>query len=433
MKQGMIAAMLALAAASSPVIELGPAGEDWRVRYTLATPAKALHFEIPYEDYRQTAWRPDDPAVRIVADGEDVRAERSDGRTFTSLSFRLTPRYREVPQNYAPFSPFSDGGVLVFTGQFHACADAPCADDPRWRVRVSAPGRQLLAGGVEERGRAAFADSGEGTLVYAGPQKPLSGPYVFAVIDPALPSPIRDQLDTLLPRLTAYFSDAFGALKERPTLFASLDRWPRPNSGLSYQGGALPGQVFLHFYGSDWRADAAKADFIPWFFAHEAAHFYHGARSGDAATSEDEAWIHEGGAEAFAALALRAFGDAAYVDRRVARTFDACAAGVAGLGDKPLSASAKAGAFQNHYDCGLVIQLAIDAELRSASDGRESLVTLWADFLDRVEADAPWTGDTFLGTARAHGLSEATARTITDLTTTPQKPDGAGLRALLKL
>ena len=52
MKQGMIAAMLALAAASSPVIELGPAGEDWRVRYTLATPAKALHFEIPYEDYR---------------------------------------------------------------------------------------------------------------------------------------------------------------------------------------------------------------------------------------------------------------------------------------------------------------------------------------------------------------------------------------------
>ena len=97
------------------------------------------------------------------------------------------------------------------------------------------------------------------------------------------------------------------------------------------------------------------------------------------------------------------------------------------------SSFGKAGAFQNHYDCGLVIQLAIDAELRSASGGRESLVTLWADFLDRAKAGAPWTGDTFLATARAHGLSEATARTITDLTTKPQKLDGARLRALLKL
>src|SRR6478672_916530 len=105
----MTVLLFALAAAASalptPKITLRPVGEDWQVRYELTRPARALHFDIPYEDYRQTAWRSEDPAVRIVADGGAVRAERGDGKPFSSLSFRLTPHYREVPKNYAPFSP----------------------------------------------------------------------------------------------------------------------------------------------------------------------------------------------------------------------------------------------------------------------------------------------------------------------------------------
>lgn len=414
--------LIALAAAASlqtPAIELRPLGEDWQVRYSLAQPATVLHFDLPYDDYRQTNWKPEDPAVRIVAEGDAVRAERSDGRAFSTLSFRLRARYREVPKNYAPFSPYSDGSLLIYTGQFHACATGPCAPGSSWTIRV--PGKPPIM------------DRGDGTLVYVGRSKPVANPHVVSVIDPGLPASVRAQLDALLPKLTAYFTAAFGPLDKRPMLFASLDQWPRPDSGLSYQGGTLPGQVFLHFYGSDWRRHSDKADFVPWFFAHELAHFYHGARSANAATSEEEAWIHEGGAEAFAALALRMFGEVAYVNRRIGAASDRCAAGLAKLSDKPLVAAARLGAFDLYYDCGLLLQLAIDGELRRNSGGRETLATLWADFLDRTRAGAPWTGETFLATARARGLTEPTARRIADLAGTPQHLSAGALRALLAL
>lgn len=424
-----IAIMLATTAtqvAATPTIELKPIGEEWQVHYRLPRPTRTLYFDIPYGDYRQTAWQPEDPSVHIIADGETIRAERDDRAPFTSVTFRLTPRYREVPKNYAPFSPFSDGGVLVFTGQFHACANAPCADGSSWKMRFLVPSEQLLTG------TDAFEDRGDGRNVYVGAVKPIESPLVLAVIDPALPSPIRKQLDTMLPLLTDYFSRELGALPVRPMLFASLDRWPRPNSGLSSQGGILPGQVFLHFYGSGWKHDAARADFIPWFFAHEIGHFYHGARSGNAHVSEEEAWIHEGGAEAFAALAVREFGDEGFVDRKIARSIDDCAAGLARLGE-PLTASARAGAFDNYYSCGLLLQLSIDADLRLKSDGRESLVTIWRDFLDRARNGVPWSSRTFLSVARSHGLSESSAALIEQLAGTPQRLTSEELRAKLNL
>lgn len=82
----MILALALAATAPTPGIDLRSVGKGWQVRYTLARPARALHFEIPYADYRQTAWRPEDPAIRIVAEGEAVRAERKDGRPFKSAS-----------------------------------------------------------------------------------------------------------------------------------------------------------------------------------------------------------------------------------------------------------------------------------------------------------------------------------------------------------
>ena len=429
--------ILALAAAApvtpTPRIELKPVEGGWQVRYLLDQPARSLHFDIPYGDYRQTGWQSEDRAVRIVATGEAVRAERRDGRPFRAISFRLMPRYREVPRNYAPFAPFSDGGLLIYTGQFHACLNRACNAARSWRVSVSKAGSRIIAPGLSAANDATFVSSGDGSVVYIGTAEALETPQVSAVIDPALDAAVRAQLDELLPRLARYFSGAFGPLPKKPTLFASLDRFPRPNSGLSYQGGTLPGQVFLHFYGSAWREQAARADFVPWFFAHETAHFYHSARSGNAVTSEEDAWVHEGGAEAFAALALTDLGQRDYVERRVASTVDRCATALTALAGKPLTASAAAGTFQNHYDCGLLIHLAIDEELRRTSAGRETLVTVWNDFLRRVRSGARWTGATYLKVARDHGLSGDLSSALADLTTKPQRLTGPELRTRLGL
>ena len=48
--------------------------------------------------------------------------------------------------------------------------------------------------------------------------------------------------------------------------------------GRGRQGGVLPDQVFIHFYGGKWPEEMEKpgfADELAWHFAHEAAHLYH--------------------------------------------------------------------------------------------------------------------------------------------------------------
>lgn len=90
------------------------------------------------------------------------------------------------------------------------------------------------------------------------------------------------------------------------------------------------------------------------------------------------------------------------------------------LGGKPLNASAKAGAFSNYYTCGLVIQLAIQAEVQRTSAGARDLFDVWARFSSRVRAGEPWDQDTFLSSASELGAAEA-ASFARALATTPQQ------------
>ena len=97
-----------------------PDGGDVELRYRLAEPTSALHFADRTGDYRETAWHPLDPTFRWVAEGDGERLERADGRAFDSVALTVTPRYRSLVKAYGPFSPFSDGSLLVYSGQFHA-------------------------------------------------------------------------------------------------------------------------------------------------------------------------------------------------------------------------------------------------------------------------------------------------------------------------
>ena len=129
---------------------------------------------------------------------------------------------------------------------------------------------------------------------------------LLAVIDKALPDAIRTQLAADLPGFMHYFADRMGALPERPMLFASYDI--RPTNGFGRQGGTLPGQVFVHFYGEAWPKEMAKPGFagdLAWHFAHEAGHLY---QHQVYATGEQSAWVHEGGAEAFGGGVVLALG-----------------------------------------------------------------------------------------------------------------------------
>lgn len=390
----------------SPVaIELVPHDAQWEVRYTLPRPAHTLHFvRVDRRGNRVSSWTPVDPSLVIVLEGGEEVVRRADGAAFDHAAFRMAPRYVTLEKDYAPFAPFGDGGLLIHTGRLHACAEG-CAGDETFQVSLQPPegAHAIVHGQVVPSVR--FEDDNDGTNLYVGRAFPVTTPDVVAVIDQAFPPDTRARLQSLLPRLMAFYGREFGALTRRPMLYASRDE-AHPGDGYGFQGGTLPGQVFMHLYG---RHEAfgtpAFAARLDWFFAHEAAHLYQRypvmANTGDS-------WIHEGGADALAAVALQALNvvDRDAVQARLQSSLDACASGIT---THPLTQAHVEGSFDTFYACGFVMQMAVDAAARRASDGTCGLACVWRDFQKRVAAGEPWSTETFIAAA-AERTDQRTAR-----------------------
>lgn len=367
------------AAADSPeaarISITAPAKGDWTVAYTLPAPAKELVFARSPDNSRSVDWAAPD-GFEIVLEGGSERVRRADGRPFSGVTFGVPPRYRELPKDYAPFMPFGDGGLSFYTGRMFACG-GKCPDDASWTMSIAAAERSVLVDGERHDARATWRDSGQGRNVYVGQGTPVVTGDVVALIDSALPQQLRSQLETQIPLFMAYFTQKLGPLGHTPTLIASYDVSPQ-DGRWGRQGGTLPGQVFTHFYGDAWPSridDPALPNNLAWFFAHEAGHLYqHNAWvDGDV-----NAWIHEGGAEAFAALALRAEGAGDAVSAKVASAARDCAGAVAQTSVRDAIA---AGQFGAAYTCGLLVSLAIDEAVKRASPGSDGIYTVWRDFI----------------------------------------------------
>lgn len=392
-------------------------GNVVRAEYTLARPAKALHFAPHLDGYRRNDWQPLPGEFRWVREGDGERIERTDGKPFTRLGLDIRTRYRSLEKSYAPFSPFSDGGLLIYSGHFQACTALPCEGTEPLAVTIAAQGAVIGIGGKRTADAAAFVTREEGTNVYIGNAAPVATSGFLAIVDPALQPVLRDHLPGSLPQSMRDFAGIYGPLTITPELYVSLDPQPPKGTGLSSQGGTLPGQVFIHLYGDGWRKPIRLDDvlWLDWFFAHEAAHFFQRAGTRDIIGPDSQGWIHEGGADAMAALVLRGRSEAlrAYVDGRMTEARTACAKG---LSEVALSAASRAGRFDLHYQCGLLIGLAIDADVRRGSGGAKGLHDVNRRFFATVRAGTPWTGASFLNAARQSGVSAPTLAAITAIT-----------------
>ncbi|WP_033927151.1 hypothetical protein [Sphingomonas sp. 35-24ZXX] len=385
--------------------------------YRLARPARALHFAPQLDGYRARDWQPATPDFRWVREGDGERIERTDGQPFTRLTFDIPVRYRSLEKSYAPFSPFSDGGLLVYSGHFQTCTALPCKGTEPLAVTIAAEGATIGVGGKRTDASAAFTSREEGTNIYIGSAEPAATSGFLAIVDPALQPVLRDHLLESLPQSMRDFAAIYGALTITPELYVSLDPQPPARTGLSSQGGTLPGQVFIHLYGDGWRKPIVPNEvlWLDWFFAHEAAHFFQRAGTNDIIGPDSEGWIHEGGADAMAALVMRERSDTLrrYVDRRIAEARKACATGLASVA---LSNASRAGKFDLHYQCGMLIALAIDADVRRGSAGARTLHDVNRRFFATVRAGTPWNGRSFLEAARRSGVSPPTLAAITMIT-----------------
>lgn len=391
--------------------------QKWLATYSMSSPVAELVFMRQPDDSRTRDWTPS-PGFEIVRTDGVERLRRPDGKLFQNVVIAMLPAYRDLPMDYAPFSPFGDGGLLAYTGRFFACP-TQCPDDATFQMALTAPGDAILVDGVRYRDKAEWTDSAEGRSIYVGETAPVETPDFLAVIDTALPDAIRTQLAADLPGFMRFFAGHMGALPERPMLFASYD--VKHQGGWGRQGGTLPGQVFVHFYGPNWPAEMVKPGFsadLSWHFAHEAAHLY---QSQIYVGDEDAAWIHEGGAEAFAAIALRAQGQGQAADAHISASAKTCHDKIAG---RSIRAALSAGEYEVAYACGLQINLGLDAELRRIAPTSDGLFSVWRVYRDAVAGRAATTGDFYAAIAKVGNA--ATAAFVREAVDAPFTPGSSG-------
>ena len=366
-----------------PTIEIKAApAQPWRVTWRAPSDLRELVFPRSADDSRVHTWTaPADFEITVTEGSERVR--RRDGAPFRTVTLEVPAAYRFLPKDYAPFAPFGDGGLLFHTGRLFACG-GDCPSDAHWAFRLRFNGwRHALVEGRFHASPVVWTDSGAGRYVYVGDTTPLATPQLDAVLDRALPDAIRDQLLRQLPAFMTLFADRLGPVRDKLTVFVSYDVSPQQGGGR--QGGVLPGQVTVHFYGAQWPQQMTEpgfADDLAWHFAHEAAHVYQRQLE---AEEGGGAWIHEGGAEAFAALAMRTVAPEAdaYVDARIAEAPDACRRI---LGTRSVREAIKAGDFDASYACGLVIALVIDQGVRRVRPDLDGLYAVWRDYLELAGA-----------------------------------------------
>lgn len=390
------------------------ADRELTAAYRLSKAATALHFPQELGGYRAEVWKPADSAFRWVKEGDGERVERADGRPFQNVTFTISIDYRALPKSYAPFSPFSQGGALVYSGHFHACATAPCVEPGPLLISIDAPGETVGVDGRRTPDRDRFVSRDDGTNIFIGSLEPVDADGFVAIIDPGLPVAARQHLDRSLPRAIQDLAAIYGPLSFKPELYVSIDDEPEKSGRISTQGGTLPRQIFMHFDGENAkeRVGAGNPFWLDWFFAHEAAHLFQQDKSGKLIGEEQFAWMHEGGADAMAALAMvrRGAAEQAYVLNRKREAEAACAAGLA---TTPLNRASAEGKFDLHYQCGLIIWLALDQDLRRV--GKDGLADLNRALFAVVRSGQPWSDAQFFRLAGELGASPSLIRAVKTL------------------
>lgn len=330
-------------------------GTEWSVQYQLEKPTQRLAFVRNPDHTRVERWQPISDGFMVAVDtatGHEFISRR-DGQPFSEVNIRLTPTYTPLLKDYAPFSPFTDGGMAWFSGRFKVCP-LTCDDAMRLTYEFNMQAEPLdyiRLPGQNARQTASWQESpDDGLMVYVGPQAPsVNG--LETIIDPVLPPALQSSLQQDLPPLMDYFSARLGELSVRPTIMASFSSTDDGRYG--QQGGVIGSQLFVHWYGHSLYERMQNADFVNetlWFFAHEVAHLFQGNLF-----YNDDAWIHEGAAEYMAYEYLQSQGvSASFLSQRLASALTLC--------EQPLTDDL----FARHYACGLVVADRINQELKGS-------------------------------------------------------------------
>jgi hypothetical protein len=396
----------------------------WTVNYEIDQAVKRLAFIRNPDKSRIERWHPVSAEFEIYYENEKEYIAKKNRSTFDKVAFTLTPTYKHLSKDYAPFSPFSDGGMLFHSGRLFTCIDSCKNEINSWKFTLTIPNDEhVILNGKLLKSTAHWLDSDDGTNVYVGKQEPIETDAFIAVIDIGLPAKIQTSLSADIPKMMAYFEKKLGKLPNdtKPMLLASYAMV----KGHSSQGGTLPNQIFMHWNKDDLNTSVQNEKFLNdtlWFFGHEAGHLFQRADINLLADNPNQSWIHEGHADMLAADVLNTLYPRArnYVDAKITRMKNSCAKG---LKEFALVDAAKIGQFGYYYTCGMVIHQAIEQVFIKQNQSEHSAYAVWNNFRLAVQKGKEVGQKTFLDTAdklTKHKISEKIITFISSKHETPE-------------
>lgn len=303
----LLASLLGIAHAAAPrplrtELTLTHVGVDkWRADYVFAEPVTAVDLGDPVGPYRKQAWRVLTPGVDLVAraDRESLRS----ARPLTRLSVEISAYDDFAEGQYAPINRFSDGGSNFYLGFLYGAptqAGGERSMDAALQLR-GLPGETTAAPskpGIELEGYA-----------YFGPSRPVRMGNVNVIVDPRAPAWLREVLQETTAKVSQFYEQAFQRpLSGTPLISVAVVDFDGPPGSMSIKGGAVGGGIAYRLQGRGFVDDhPKKRSYVATLIAHEMAHLWQVnlTRGG---VGGNEAWVHEGGAEALMLEAVRTTG-----------------------------------------------------------------------------------------------------------------------------
>jgi hypothetical protein len=399
---------------SQPYVTLERDGAStWRATWHLPAPVRELRFARWAAGFRSGVFEVLTPGYSVAKD-RDHEVLRTDGEPQRTIAVRFPEYTRILPKEYEFFQKFSDGSVSIYTGHLLVSL----GDDRLVRDFRFVPRDAVVAGGKRSTSTIEWIDQdASGTYVYFGSITPVETSHTVSVVDPGLPDWLERTARDAIPRLFDLYTRRLGAkLPKRPTVLFSYA--PSDQPGFDSGGGTCPDLIQLTVEGREWERESPEAMLrLFHFVAHEAAHLWNG-QIVHYPGSED-AWMHEGSADALAERALVDLGlaDEARLLEYQTEALNACRRG-AGAG--PLRGAAKRGEFDLYYTCGNVIALWTESVVRQQS---HDLFGFWRSLIERAAKRGTYGSDDYTAVWRQLGATPDDLTTLERIRTGTVDPD----------
>ncbi|KJY92494.1 hypothetical protein CWB89_12175 [Pseudoalteromonas piscicida] len=361
------------------------ASDSWLIQYKLPKAVERVsfarqsnfdrtqHYQITQPDLK---WQQEDGVLSITA---------ANGKKFTSFSLAFDSFYGFILKDYSQNVQYSDGSVLFYTNHLSLSEKLTAQSEPIFdgtRFYFYSPKTDIVFSGKRYKHKASWDLAGDGTYIYFGTITPIENDNMIAVVDPALPKWVWQNTQTYFPKLFDYYAKKLDQpLNFKPVVFFNYAHLA--DDFANYEGGTLAGLVQLSVNGKRWQnKDSERFNQLFHFLAHESAHFWNGQMY--AVEDHGHAWLHEGGADAFANFAMLEFGfiDAKQWLQKFEESANQC---LLNKEQTALNESAKLQRYKNYYSCGAVMALASHYQVQ-ATNPSLSLFDIWRHLFAQSKA-----------------------------------------------